>query len=420
MDNEQMSTQAARDRRQNDLRTPIVLHTRVVSATGGGPDKTILNSPRFLASAGYRLICAYMHPPGDQGFEGIREKARICGANLIGVPDRGAFDLRVVRDMLRICRAERVDIWHAHDYKSNLLGLLLRPLWPMRLVTTVHGWVQFTPKLKWYYAADRRSLRHYERVICVSDDLQERCREAGVNGSRCVVVQNAIDCDEFARRETVAEAKQRLGLPVDRLLVGAVGRLSDEKGFDRLILATDQLLARGVDAQLCILGEGGARGELENLIARLGRQDRMRLVGYQSNTIDWYQAMDVFVLSSLREGTPNVVLEAMALEVPLVATRIAGVPKLIENGVNGLLVDPDDVQGLAQTLQDLLSDAAMRKRLAAAGRQTVETKYSFALRMQRIRAVYDELLGRTPAADGEGQNEANPRSSARAESLSIT
>ncbi|HWB13981.1 MAG TPA: glycosyltransferase family 4 protein [Pirellulales bacterium] len=399
---------------------PTVLHARVVSAMGGGPDKTILNSPRFLDSAGYRLICAYMHPPGDPGFENIRERARSCDANLIGVPDRGAFDVRVARDMLRICRSQQVDIWHAHDYKSNLLGLLLRPFWPMRLVTTVHGWVQFTARLNWYYAVDRRSLRHYERVICVSDDLQERCRQAGVNESRCIVVQNAIDCDEFSRRRSVSDAKQHLGLPADRWLVGAVGRLSEEKGFDRLILAMDQLLSSGVDAQLCILGEGAARGELEALVARLGRQDRVWLLGYRSNTIEWYQAMDVFALSSLREGTPNVVLEAMAMEVPLVATRVAGVPTLIENGVNGLLVEPDDVGGLTQALTKLLSDHALRERLGAAGRQTVEAKYSFALRMEKIRAIYDELLGRTPAAGSEPQTDGNPNSTFRPESLATT
>jgi glycosyltransferase involved in cell wall biosynthesis len=407
-------------RTERAVRTHTVLHTRVVSATGGGPDKTILNSPRFLDSAGYRLICAYMHPPGDPGFDAIRERARVCGANLVGIPDRGAFDVRVARDMLRLCRTERVDIWHAHDYKSNLLGLLLRPFWPMRLVTTVHGWVQFTPKLKWYYAVDRRSLRHYERVICVSGDLRERCCEAGVDGSRCVVVHNAIDCDEFCRRQSVAEAKQRLGLPVDRLLVGAVGRLSEEKGFDRLILAIDQLLSQGTDVQLCLLGEGGARQELESLVTRLGRQDRVRLLGYQSNTIGWYEAMDVFALSSLREGTPNVVLEAMAMEVPLVATRIAGVPKLIENGINGLLVEPDDVRGLTQALGEVLSDHALRERLAVAGRETVETRYSFALRMQKIRAIYDELLKRTSAANGNRQAEPDPTAPFESEPLAQT
>ena len=338
-----------------------------------------------------------MHPPDDKGFETIREKARLSGANLVGIPDRGAFDVRVVRSLLQLCRRENIDIWHAHDYKSNVLGLILRRFWPMRLVTTVHGWVKTTRRLGWYNQIDRLSLRHYERVICVSEDLRERCESAGVRESRCFVVENAIDADEFSRRQSTADAKRRLGLPVDKLLVGAVGRLSDEKGFDKLVLAAHQLLSNGLDVQVCILGEGARRTELEALVARLGRQDRISLVGHQANTRAWYEAMDMYCLSSLSEGLPNVVLEAMAMEVPVVATRIAGVPRLIEDGVNGLLVEPDDVTGLARALSTLLSDRPLRERLARAGRETVEKKYSFAVRMQKILAIYDDLLGREPA-----------------------
>src|SRR4051812_16280741 len=111
---------------------PVVLDTRVVTGRGGGPEKTILNSPRYLKPAGYRMLCAYMHPPNDPGFEDIRRRAEALGAPLLSVPDRGPLDLAVIPRLLNICRRERVAIWHAHDYKSNLLGVLLRRAWPMR------------------------------------------------------------------------------------------------------------------------------------------------------------------------------------------------------------------------------------------------------------------------------------------------
>jgi glycosyltransferase involved in cell wall biosynthesis len=371
---------------------PVVLHARVVCGTGGGPEKTILNSPRFLEQLGYRAVCAYMHPPGDPGFEKLRERAADWKANLVGIPDRGPCDWLVAREMLKLCRRERVAIWHGHDYKSNALGLLLTRFWPMRLVTTVHGWVQFTSRTPLYYAIDRLCLRFYERVICVSDDLLAQCLASRVPESRCRLVYNAIDTQEFARRETTDQAKRRLGLTPGRLLVGAVGRLSAEKGFDRLIVAADRLLSAGLDFELCIIGEGDQRAPLEQLIGQLGRADRIRLAGYQADTLSWYHAMDVYVLSSLREGLPNVLLEAMALNVPLVATRIAGVPRLVTDGVNGLLVMPDDVESLCGALRKLLVDRPVRERLARAGRETIEKSYSFSVRMERIRAIYDELL----------------------------
>jgi glycosyltransferase involved in cell wall biosynthesis len=377
---------------------PVILHTRVVSGTGGGPEKTIFNSPRFLRQWGYEALCAYMHPPGDPGFEQLADNAAQSGARLVSVPDRGAWDYRVVRRLLDVCRSERVAVWHGHDYKSNALGLLLRRFWPMRLVTTVHGWVKRTRRTPLYYWIDRASLRHYERVICVSPDLREACLASGVRPERCLLVENAIDTDQYARRSSSTAAKAALGLPSDRPIVGAVGRLSEEKGFDRLILAADRLLASGLNLHLVIIGEGDQRAKLAALIARLGRQDAIRLVGYQSAMAPWYEALDAFVLSSLREGLPNVLLEAMALEVPVIATRVAGVPRLIEDGINGLVVEPDDVTGLTAALRQVLETPPLRSRMAGAGRRTIEERYSFAVRMDKIRRIYDDLLG----SDSEG------------------
>jgi glycosyltransferase involved in cell wall biosynthesis len=378
----------------------VVLETRVVKGSGGGPDKTILNSPRFLSPAGYHVLCAYMHHPADPGFEQLRRKSQSWQAPLVSVSDRGPWDWQVVAQYLRICRRERVAIWHGHDYKSNALGLLLRRFWPMRLVTTVHGWVHRTSRTPLYYGIDRLCLPRYERVICVSEDLHAECLALGVPAEKCILVKNAICTDEFVRRIDTDEAKRSLDIPVSRSLVGAVGRLSDEKGFDVLIRAADRLLAAGVDLELRIAGEGHERPRLQRLIDELGRGDRIRLVGFQAEALGLYQAMDVFALSSLREGLPNVVLEAMAMGVPVVATRIAGVPQLIHDGENGLLVGPGDLDGLTGALARLLGDAGLRETFRRTGRATVEDGYSFEARMEKIRAIYDDLLGR------EGRNRA--------------
>ncbi len=372
---------------------PVVLDTRVVTGTGGGPDKTILNSPRFLEPAGYRNVCAYMHPPDDPGFEELRGKADALRAPLVSVPDRGPWDTRVITRLLDICRRERVAIWHGHDYKSNALGLVLRRWWPMRLVTTVHGWVKRTRRTPLYYGLDRLCLPRYERVICVSPDLIDECLAAGVADERCVLIENAIDTGQYSRTLTVAEARQRLGFAPHRFIVGAIGRLSTEKGFDLLIRAADALMGSGVDLELVIVGEGDQQSPLERLVHSLNRGDRIRLLGYRADTIELYQAMDVFVLSSLREGLPNVLLEAMAIETPVVATRIAGVPRLVQHDRNGLLVEPDSIEQLSAAIERLARDADLRARLGRAGRATIERDYSFASRMAKIRTIYDDLLG---------------------------
>ena len=374
---------------------PVVVDARVVSGSGGGPDKTILNSPRFFAREGYKVLCAYMHPPDDPGYEQIRSRAEAWRAPLHSVPDRGPLDWRVVTDCLKFCRRENVAIWHGHDYKSNALGLLLRPFHRMRLVTTVHGWVRHTGRTGLYYAIDRFCLPRYERVICVSEDLVERCLEAGVPEGRCVLIENGIDTEAYPCPIDPAEAKRRLGIPADRLVVGAVGRLSPEKGFDTLIRAADRLLGEGLDFELIIAGDGGEAANLAGLIGELGRGDRIRLLGYRPDAAEVFRGMDVFALSSLREGLPNVLLEAMASGLPAIATRIAGIPRLVVDSENGLIVPPGSAGALADGLKLLLVDPALRARFGRQGRLTVEQRYGFAARIGKIRALYDELLDPT-------------------------
>ena len=123
------------------------------------------------------------------------------------------------------------------------------------------------------------------------------------------------------------------------------------------------------------------------------RSGRVLLPGWQADVRGYFEAMDVFALSSRREGLPNVLLEAMALEVPVVATRVNGVPRLVQDGRNGFLVEPDDLEGLTTALRGLLTNDGLRELFRAAGRRTVETRFSFPTRMERLKRVYDELLG---------------------------
>jgi glycosyltransferase involved in cell wall biosynthesis len=371
---------------------PLVLHTRVVTGSGGGPEKTILNSPRFLPELGYRAICAYMRPPQDSGFAVLRTKAETANAELLEIDDGGALDFSLVAKFADICRRNNVAIWHGHDYKSNLLGVLVRRYWPMKLVTTVHGWVKHTWKTPLYYALDRLALRWYDRVICVSDDLHAASLRSGVPHDRCVLIENGIDTAQFHRRQSAAAAKLKLGLDPKRKIIGAIGRLSPEKGFDVLIRAVDQLVRSGTAVDLHILGDGDDGPRLAALIKSLGLTHHVKLLGYRAETIPYYEAFDVFALSSYREGLPNVLLEAMALETPVVATAIAGIPKLITDDHDGLLVGAGDVSALTAALAWLLNDPFLGRRLAMAARATIEQRYSFDRRMQTVARVYDDLL----------------------------
>lgn len=387
-----LSTQS-RNESTTRARSPVtLLEVRVVTGSGGGPDKTILNSSRFLDPHGFRTICAYLHPPDDPGFEVLQRRAAALGTQLVSIPDRGPFDFSVVRTLSRLCRDEGVAIWHGHDYKSNVLGLLIRLGSPLRMITTVHGWVDRHWKAPLYDAIDRWSLKGYERVICVSDDLVETCLRSGVRQDRLRLVENGIDTEFYQRRRSVPEARAALGWPETGLCLGAIGRLSDEKGFDLLIDAVSRLRPEFPDLQLVIAGDGPRRSALQEQIDRHHLGDSVRLLGFCDDVRSMLEAVDVFVLSSRREGLPNVVLEAMAMEVPVVSTRVAGVPRVLTDGVNGVLAETDDLGSLTAALRRALSDAELRRGIVQAGREAVVRKHSFAVRMERVKKIYEDLL----------------------------
>jgi glycosyltransferase involved in cell wall biosynthesis len=311
----------------------------------------------------------------------------------VGFPDRGLLDARVWRELLALCRHLGVRIWHGRDYKSNAIGLLLRRFHPMGLVSTAHGWVTRTRRTPLYYAIDRWCLARYDHVITVSPDLQAAVRALGVPAERCSLLLNAVDEKVFVRRVPAARAPMRLRRGVDgqRLVVGAVGRLSPEKGLAALIEAVGRLIRAGADVELWIAGEGPDRVALQTRIDRLALGERVVLLGHVEDTVDVLHALDVYALSSIREGLPNALLEAMAMRLPTVASAVGGVPDLVRDDENGVLVAPGDVGALADALDRMLRDAALRERLGHAARRTIEDRFTLAARVAAEEAIYDRL-----------------------------
>jgi glycosyltransferase involved in cell wall biosynthesis len=338
------------------------------------------------------MLCAYMRDPSDALFSVIESRAREWNAPLVAIDDTGPFDLSVLTRFAELCKDREPKIWHGHDYKSNAIGYWLRRRYPMALVTTVHGWVKRTWKTPLYYAIDRATLRRHDHVICVSEDLFESCLSLGVQEQRCTLIHNAIDTDYFIASDEQSRAKTALGLDPEEFVIASVGRLSAEKAFSDLIRAFSTLNHPSRRLRLCIAGEGDEMSNLANLIKDLRLDDRVNLLGFVSDTRQLYEAMDVFALSSLREGLPNVLLESMSMGVPVVSTAIAGIPDLIKDGVSGTLVAPGEPRALGAAIQRFIDEPAFAKDVAVHAREWMVKNYSFSVRMEKIKGIYDRVL----------------------------
>ena len=375
----------------NDSR-PRVLHLRVCAGTGGGPEKTILNSPRFIQAEGFDASVAYLCPPGDPIRESLRDRAAAANCPLYLLDDHGPFDVRLISRVTRLCRELKIDILQAHDYKSNVLAWCVRKWYRCRLVTMLHGWTDMSGRMPLYKRIDQFFLRYFESLICVSPDLVEECERLRIPKQRLHHVPNAIDVEHFRRRLDPISAKEAIQARPDRFLIGSVGRLSQEKGFDRLIQAVVLLQQQGLPLDLWIAGDGPEREELTRIIGQHTTDGSIRLLGQMADLRMFYQAMDLFVLNSTREGLPNVLLEALALETPSIATRVGGVPDLIKPGRTGYLIEPQDDLELVQSIQRAISSPELGAEMAAAGRKNIVERFGFDARMKKIATIYRDML----------------------------
>ena len=362
-----------------------VLHVRIATGTGGGPEKTILSSPRHLAETRWPAHACYLHLPEDPGYTIIEERARRQGAPLTGIPERFPLNPFTLLKLRKLSSNLGARVWHGHDYKSNLFGLLLRPFLGHHLVTTVHGWVRNTSRTPLYYAIDKWCLKRYERVIAVSTDLEAECLALGCDPARIIHIPNAIDSEEFSRSAAIPS---QAGRP---LVIGALARLSKEKGFDLLIEAVERLIDEGHDVRLRIAGEGELKDELRAQMTASKYSDRFELTGFVEDVPTFLEGLDLYCLSSLREGLPNSVLEAMSFELPVLSTRCGGMESFLRDGEDGMLIETGSSDAILDGLRALVTDAPLRAHLGAAARARILADCSFSRRMERVVAVYESL-----------------------------
>jgi len=374
-----------------------VLHARVVAGTGGGPEKTILRSARYASRVELDMSALYLHPRGDAGIETIQQRADALECQLLTIGERGAIDPGTIRHTLRVCREQNVTVWHAHDYKTDLLGLLLRRWHKMKLVTTLHGYTWDTWRTQLYYRIDSSILRHYDHVIAVSPQLADHARRCGVPADKLSYIPNGIRLEEAHSQTTREVVRDAWGLPQEAEVIGVVARHSVEKGVDRAIRVFSQLSTDRENLRLMLIGDGPERATLERLAAELGVADRVVFCGWQKRPTDFYPAMDLLLLPSYTEGLPNVVLEAMANRVAIAATRVGAVPDVLDAGDCGVLLEDDEV-AWPDAIATFMANHLLRQRFVRRAERRVAERFTFDRRMRDVFAVYDGLLGTGYAA----------------------
>jgi glycosyltransferase involved in cell wall biosynthesis len=378
------------------LPRPIrVLELRSVLGTGGGPEKTILLGAARANRDDCQIVVCYLRDRRDGVFY-LDARARALGIDYVEVDERHSLDVAVWPKLTGLVRQRGIDIVHAHEYKTDLLALLLARRTGVVPLATAHGWTgQSAREQHVYYPADKWLLTRYPKVVAVSSEIKDTLIRAGARADRVTVILNSIDPETFRRSSARREAvRAELGFGPSDVVIGAVGRLERQKRFDVLLEAFARIAVRDPAARLVVVGDGSLRADLEVHVARLALTGACRILGHRNDIADLHNAFDLFVQSSEYEGTPNAVLEAMAMETPIVATDVGGTRELAEHDVHALIVPRPDPGLLADAIERALADPDGRRARAAAARRRVETELSFETRTRRLEGIYRELMER--------------------------
>ena len=395
--------------------TPRVKILRVIARLNmGGPALHVAYLTAGLKERGYdtTLVAGSL----ARGEDSMAFVAEGLGVEVVRIDELGREisplrDLRAAVRLARLIRRERPQILHTHTAKAGTVArvaaLMAGRRRPPIVVHTFHGHVlrgYFGPlRSRFFRLLERWLAAHTTALIAVSPQVRDDLVALGVAPrERFAVIRLGIELDERIdlAQNGRAESRRYLGIPDDRFAVGWIGRMTAVKRTDDILVAFKRLRDDGVDACLCLVGDGPDRPHLEQRAHELGVIRDTLFLGYQEDVSPFYAAFDALILPSGNEGTPVSAIEALAAGRPVVATRVGGVPDVVRDGEDGFLVDAGATDDLAERLERLARDPELRKRMGEAGRSRVLPRYAVDRLVADVDRLYRTLLEAASASSG--------------------
>ena len=364
----------------------VVFHLRN-SDRLGGPERLILDQAVRTAADVHPVLASFVRGDAPNAF---LDEARRRGLDVFPIAQRHSYDRRIVRCVRDAIAAANADVLVGHDYKANFVLAKAARGTAIPRVAIVHGYTAENWKVRFFERLDRKRLAHASAVVAVSETVRATALAAGVPADRVHLIENGIDVDRVAAESAAGHksVRREFGIAAADVLAVSIGRLSPEKGHRVLLDAWKRL---GTAApRLVLVGDGASRVELEIVASRLP-PGRVTFAGWRSDPTACVGAADLAILPSLTEGLPLALLEAMAAGTAVVATRVGGMPKALDEGACGLLVPPGDATALANAVEELSDSPDGRNRLARAALARVRELYDVGRQAGELEALYRRL-----------------------------
>jgi glycosyltransferase involved in cell wall biosynthesis len=359
-----------------------------------GAEAVILNLCIGLKEAGFKSIIGCFKNAGAPKPE-LGRKAESLALDVEYIVFRNKLDFTAIKQVREIAERRKVALIHSHGYKPSFFCLLLYALYRIPYVITCHLWLKETFRARFYILLDRISMVFARKVIAVSYPIARDIFSWRRLRKKVTVINNGIDINKYADYRanfSPTQLRQELGLKENTRLVGTLGRLTHQKAHHYLIEAARIVFQRDPGVEFLVAGEGHRLGYLKELVGAYGISRSFHFVGYRSDAVNILKLLDVFVLCSIDEGLPIVLLEAMSVGVPVVATDVGEIPQVIRNLQNGILVRRGSVRGLAEAILRVLNDQILGNSLPQNAKKTIATKFSISRMTQDYVNVYWPLI----------------------------
>jgi glycosyltransferase involved in cell wall biosynthesis len=363
----------------------------------GGGERVFAQVINRLSRERYKIMVACL-PTGA-----FIEKIEGSGVEVKSVDMRNRFNPGVILQLADLMKSEKIDIVHSQGARADFFARMAAKLAGAPIVVStvpmpVEGFDVNPLRKLMYIAFNRFSERFVDRFMVVSDALEKVMIEKHkIEPHRVVKIYNGIETDEYriSNEEVVcrkSSLKEELDLENDVSVVGAIGRLVWQKGFEYFIEAIPNVLKKIPEAMFLIVGEGELKEKLKVKSEKLKVKDSLIFTGFRDDIKEILQSIDVLVMPSLLEGLPMILLEAMAMEKPIVATDIDGIKDVLDNGKTGLLVPPKDPEALSEAIVNLLIQRDKAYQMGKKARTVVNEQFSVDTMVEKVEEVYQELL----------------------------
>ncbi len=303
------------------------------------------------------------------------------------------FSLKTILNIRKYIQQNQIDIVHSHGYKTNFYALLANLFKHKPLVCTCHPWTEtsYSLKAKIYTWLDKFILNRFDKIVAVSSNVREEIIARGISKDKVALIENGIDIQRFSNSFNRAELCQKYQLKPDRTIIGTIGRLVPEKAHDILIDAARLIIANYPEVYFVIVGDGPLRDHLQSKVKELNLQEYVIFTGVSNNIPEILSLMDLFVLSSISEGLPMVLLEAMAAKKPIVTTKVGEIPNIISNNVDGIVVSPNDTAELKKGIEYFLRNKEKADVMAKNAYSKVVQHFLSKVMAENYIKVYEQL-----------------------------